>query len=887
MTARPVRPPRAAVFLLSRRLPDELREAILGDLEETFFEEIVSTRGARAARAWYWKQTLRMLLTVRPGADAAHEPGFTKQGDPAMLMLLSDLRFAIRMLARRPAFSALAILTLAIGIGASTAIFSVVDPVLFRALPYPAGDRIMTVWEREKTGEKSTVGYATYSDFAHDNKSFSAIAALGQWQPTMSGTSEPERLDGQRVTHSFFQVLGVKPALGRDFYREEDVPGAARVVVLSDGLWRRRFGGDATLVGKQITLDGIPFTVVGIMPADFDNVLNPTAKLWSPLRYDVSLPQACRSCRHLRAIGRLKPGTSPAAGERDLTQISVNLVRAYPKDYTAPGVIVTPMHEEMAQAVRPALLAVLAAVAFLLVISCANVASLLLARAAQRESEFAVRIALGAGRRRVLGQLLTESVLLAFIGGACGIAVANGGVNLLLRLSPNDMPRLDAIGLDARVLVFAIAITAVAGIASGIAPAMLSARGGLHGAIKRGGHRVGGARRARNVLVVSEIALALVLLVGTGLLLRSLTHLLAVKPGLDPSNMLTMEVQVTGPKYRSDTVSRAFFDDALGRVRALPGVEQAGLVSQLPLGGNIDSYGIHIELHPNPNPADDMSADRYMVTAGYLEAMRIPLLRGRAITASDNIDAPPVLLINETFAKRGWPGEDPIGQRVRIGDPVKSPWRTIVGIVGDVHHVSLDAPLSNQVYMHESQWPWAEGAMILAVRTRGDPSSMTTAARNAVWSVDKNQPILHVATMEQVLATSAARRRFALTLFEMFAVVALVLAGAGIYGVLSGTVAERAREIGIRAALGATRSDILKLVVRQGLSLAITGITLGAIAAFALKRLIAGLLFDTQPADPITFGSVIAVLFTVALVACAVPAWRAAQLDPVRALRAE
>ncbi|MGI8499305.1 MAG: ABC transporter permease [Gemmatimonadaceae bacterium] len=745
----------------------------------------------------------------------------------------------------------------------------------------------MTVWEREKTGEQSNLGYATYQDFARDNKTFVVMAAMGSWQPTMSGTAEPERLDGQRVTFGFFRVLGVKPAIGRDFQPDEDARGAARVVILSDGLWRRRFGGDSTFVGKQINLNGIGFIVLGVMPADFFNVLSPEAKLWTPLRYDSSLPQACRTCRHLRVLGRLRPSVDPAGAERDLGQLSVNLVRAYPQDYPASGVVIMPMREQMSRDVRPALLAVLAAVAFLLAISCANVASLLLARAAQREAEFAVRIALGAGRRRLLGQLLTESVLLAFIGGACGIAIAHGGVGLLLRLSPSDMPRLDAIGLDGRVLLFAIGISALAGVASGIAPALFSSQGSVHGTIKRGGHRVGGVRRARDVLVVSEIALALLLLVGTGLLLRSLTHLLAVRPGLDPTRVLTMEIQVTGPRYKSDTATRAFFSEALRRVQAVPGVEGAGLVSQLPLGGNFDSYGVHSESKPSPNPSDDPSADRYMVSAAYLRTMRIPLLSGRPITDQDGADSPPVLLVNETFAKRNWPGQNPIGQRVRVGDPANGPWRTIAGIVGDVHHVSLDAPQSNQVYLSESQWPWADNAMVLAMRTVGDPSALTKAVRGAVWSVDKNQAILHVATMEQVLAASAARRRFALTLFEAFALVALVLAGAGIYGVLSGSVTERAREIGIRAALGATRSDILQLVVRQGLSLAIIGIAVGALGAFALTRVIAGLLFDTRPADPVTFGSVIAVLFAVALTACAVPAWRAAQLDPVRALKAE
>ncbi|MEP6691951.1 MAG: ADOP family duplicated permease [Gemmatimonadaceae bacterium] len=879
------RPPALARRLLECVAPRAMREALVGDLEEAFYADVLPARGAMRARAWYWRETIRVAVMRLPFVEG--EDDVVSTGDSSMQLLAADLRFAVRMLARRPGFSLLAILTLAVGIGATTAIFSVLDPMLFRALPYPDAGRILTVWERDHDGSESNVGFATFTDIARDNKSLVAVAAIGSWQTVMTSTAEPERLEGERVSYGYFDVLGVQPVLGRAFRADEDAPNAPRVVVLSDGLWRRRFGGDPSLVGKPVTLGGNPYTVIGVMAKSFENVLGPRTQMWTPLRYDASLAWACRTCRHLRAVGRLKPAVDAASARRELDQLSANLIRAYPNDYPASGFALVPVRDWMTRAVRPALLAVFGAVALLLVIACANVTSLLLARAAQRESEFAVRIALGAGHRRVLRQLLTESVLLAAVGGAAGFALAYAGLVLLVRLGPADLPRLDAITVDARVLAFAIVVTALAGIASGLAPALHVARGDLQSSIRRAGHRTGGSTRTRSMLVVGEMALALVLLVGTGLLLRSLGRLLGVNPGVDPNHLLTMEVQVSGAKYRNDTAVRAFFDDALRAVRAIPGVDRAGLASQLPLGGNFDSYGVHIELKPNANPELDPSAMRYAVSADYLETMRIPVKRGRSLTAQDAAGAPEVLVINETFARHMWPGDDPIGKRVRVGAPDKGAWFTIVGIAGDVQHVSLDAARADQMYIPEAQWRFADDALTLVVRTRGDPAEMASAVRSAVWSVDKDQAITSVATMEKVLAASTARRRFLLMLFELFAVVALALAAAGTYGVLSGSVAQRAREIGIRAALGATRGDILRLVVRQGVGLAVAGIAIGTAAALALSRAIAGLLFGVTATDPLTFAAVATILLAVALAACAVPAWRAARLDPVVALRSE
>jgi putative ABC transport system permease protein len=801
--------------------------------------------------------------------------------------LASDLRLAMRMLARRPGVSLLAILTLAVGIGATTAIFSVVDPVLFRGLPYPNADRIAMVWERGLDGQPSNTTFATYSDMVERNHWFSAIALVRDWRPTLMGRGEPEQIEGQRVSSTWLRVLGIHPALGRDFRAEEDSPSGERVVMVSQALWRRRFASDPSIIGKQISLDEIPHTVIGVLPADFENVLEPTAQIFAPLRYSAALSYACRSCRHLRAVARLANGVTRAQAVRDMNQLSAQLVQEHPTDYPVAGMFVTPLREQITRSVRPALIGTLAAVALLLVIACANVMSLLLARAVQREGEFAIRAALGAARPRVLRQLLAESLVLAAIGGACGVLVAHLALKLLVLLGPSDLPRLDEIRVDGRVLLFSLGITALTGIVSGLAPAFHAMRRDLQSSIRRAGRGSGRpARRTRQTLVVTEIALALVLLVAAGLLFRSLGRLLDVNPGVQTAHVLTMELTPTGKRFNNDTVTRAFFTETMRAVRAIPGVQRAALVSQLPLGGNMDRYGVHIESKPLANEEQAPSADRYAVSSDYLETMGIPVIHGRGLRPSDDENAPDVVVINETFAKRTWPGADPIGERVKVGG-TDGPWRSIVGVVGDVHQESLDADLTEQVYLPEAQWPYADGAMELVVRTRGEPSAMSGAIRAAVQGTSRDAVITKVATMERVLAASTARRRFAMELFEAFAGVALLLAAAGIYGVLSGTVSERSREIGIRAALGATRRDILRLVVQQGLRLAATGIAIGAVVALAGMRLIRGLLYGVGASDPVTFVAVMALLFAVALAACWLPAWRAARLDPVMTLRSE
>ena len=885
MSGRRLRPPALATWLLSRLLPDDLREAILGDLEEAFVDEIVPARGAFAARLWYWRETLHAPLTLTAALPSPIRP---PSGDSLMSTLFADLRYALRMLARRPGFTALATFTLALGIGATTAIFSAVNPILFEALPYPHAERLVMVWERNADGTHENVGWATANDIAQGNTSFEAVAAVGDWQATMTGRAEPERIDGQRVTSTYFRILGVAPALGRDFAEREDDRAAPRVAIISNALWRSRFGGDSSIVGKPIVLDGAELTLIGVMPAGFENVLDAKAQLWTTLRYNATLPWACRTCHHLRMIARVKPNVSLGTAARELDALHASMVRDHPQEYSSVGMALPTLHAEVTKGVRPALLAVLGAVLLVLLVACANVTNLLLARGAQRQAEFTVRAALGAGRGRVVRQLLTESLVLAGIGGALGIVVAQVGVRVLVALSPPGLPRLSAVEVNGGVLVFALGLTTLVGVGFGLIPAIHATRGDLHHGIQLGSRRnVGTSRLTRASLVVSEVALALVLLVGSGLMLRSMNKLFAVSPGFDTSHLLTLQVQTSGPRYASDTATRAFFDRALANVRALPGVASAGFTSQLPLSSDFDGYGVHIQSRPRANPEQDPSAHRYAVSAGYLEAMQIPVRRGRTLTADDRADHPPVVLVNETFAKRAFAGANPLGERVRLGDAATGPWYEIVGVVGDIKQTSLAQEPSNQVYVTEAQWRFSDGALSFVVRTRGEPSAITGAVRQAIWSVDKDQPIVRTATMETLMETTAAQRRFALVLFEAFALVALVLAAAGIYGVLAGTVTERLREIGVRAALGASRGQLLGMVVRQGLGLTAVGVAVGLGAAMALTQLIAGLLFGVSSLDVVTYAGVTGLLLVVALAACWVPAWRAARVDPAEMLRAE
>ena len=800
-----------------------------------------------------------------------------------MNTLWQDLRYGFRMLLKRPGFAAVAVFTLALGIGASTAIFSAVNPILFESLPYPHADRLAVILEQGRDGSRSAGTFGMYRGLVERNRSFEALAVYKPWQPTLTGADQPERFEGQRVSASYFNVLGVSPAQGRNFQASDDQLNGPNAAIISDALWRRRFGGDRTIIGRQVTLDDKLFTIIGVMPSGFENVLSPAADLWAPLQYDMSLGTAWG--HHLHTAGRLRSGVSADQATREVDELGHAVLREqHPETYRSDvKFIAVSLQDEVTRGVKPTLLAVLGAVILVLLIACVNVTNLLLVRGSQRRGEFGVRAALGAGRMRTIRQLLTESLLLAVLGGALGMVVAELGVRALVALSPPGLPRVGAIRVAGPVFIFALVITTVVGLVVGLVPALHVSRSDLRTGLQQSSQRTTGGRQwTRRALVVAEVALALVLLVSAGLLLRSLDGLFAISPGFDASHLLTMQVQTSGRRFNKVANDR-FFVQALEAVRRVPGVTGAVFTSQLPLSSDDDEYGARFE---GDDSKTGYNVFRYAVSPGYFETIGIPLSRGRLLNEHDIDGAPPALLISESLAKRKFPNQDPIGQRVHIG-PTNRPWFTIVGVVGDVKQVSLAGGQSDAVYTTPTQWYFPDNAMSLLVRIRGDATSRAPALRNAIWSVDKDQPVLRVATMDDLLAASAAERRFALILFEAFGLVALVLAASGLYGVLSGSVTERTREIGVRLALGASRHNILTLVIRQGMTLTVLGVAIGLIGALAATRALVTLLFGISRFDPITYFGVIVLLAGVSVIACWIPAWRAARVDPLVALRYE
>lgn len=805
-----------------------------------------------------------------------------------MQTLWQDLRYGVRMLLKQPGFTALAVLMLALGIGATTAIFSVVNAVLLHPLPYPQADRLVALSLNDSDGELGNTGYATFVDWQARAQSFEQLALIRPWGGTLTGQGEPENIQGMRVTPDYFKLLGVAPVLGRDFRAEENRPDTRFVIVLSHALWQRQFKADPQVIGKPIVLSGQAFTVIGVMPPDFEDLLATNfyrkAEAWAVLGYDVSQSWACRTCQHLKAFGRLKAGVSLRQAQLEMDSLAAALKQEHPKEYPVGTAVVFGLQDQLIKSLRPALYLLLIAVAVVLLIACANVANLLLARASDRAREMAVRAALGAGRFRIMRQLLVESVLLAGLGAVVGLLLAVWGVELLMALKPAAILNSQVVTVDGRVLGFAAALALLTGLLFGLAPAWHAAKTDLQLTLKAGERGLNAGGRVRNLLVVAEIALALVLLIGAGLLSKSFVRLLNVAPGFEASNLVTMIVPAAGTKYEQEEAVRQFYRAVLERVSKLPGVEAAGIVSNLPLSGNGDRSGFHIEEKPLPNPADAPSIERFGVSPDYLRTMRIGLLRGRGFTEQDNENAPLVVMISQTAAHRFWPHEDPLGKRVRLGGP-DGQLRTIVGIVPDVLHQGLDDKPDIQSYVPHAQW--SASFMQLAVRTSADPPSFVNAIRNEVHTVDKDIPVYQVATMEELMATTTAQRRFTLLLAGIFAVLSLVLAGLGIYSVIAYAVTQRTHEIGLRMALGAQGRDVLRLIIGQGMKLALYGLALGLVTSLALMRLMESLLFGVRPTDPLTFGLVTLLLLTVTLLACWVPARRATKLDPLHALRYE
>ncbi len=800
-----------------------------------------------------------------------------------METLLNDIRYGVRSLVKRPGFTVIALIALALGIGANTAIFSLVNAVLLRPLPFAEPDRLVWMWGNIKNGgNRASVSPLDFLDYRQQNTTFEQFAAaISVPVPlNLTDSGEPERLTAAAVTGNYFQALGVQPVLGRTFLIENEKPGNEQVVVLGYNLWQQRFAGDPAIVNKTITLDGKSCAVLGVMPRGFS--FPGTSELWVPINFDISPGMKQRKAHFMRPIGRLKAGVTIAQAQTDTDAIARRLEEQYPEDKNWNLRLVS-LREQLVGNTRPTLFILFGAVGFVLLIACANVANLLLVRAAGRQREIAVRTALGAGRWRIVRQMITESVLLALVGGALGTLLALWGVELLVSLSEGAIPATAHVSIDATVLGFTLLISLFTGVLFGLAPALRTMKLNLSESLKEGGrsgsegvHR----NRTRSVLVVLESAVAVVLLIGAGLMVRSLLRLQDVRPGFDAENVLTMRVDLPREKYSAPEKSASFFAELETRLSSLPGMEGVGFVTELPLSGQPNDMPYTVEGRPAGSSDEGFDDDFRRVNTKYFSAMHIPFLRGRNFTEQEVRERAKVVIISELLGKRVFPNEEPLGKRL-IMMMGKDPFE-IIGIVGDIRHRGLDSDALPAMYM-----PTYERSMNLVLRSKADPASLTAAVRKEVQQIDPNQPVAEIRTMEQWLDRAVAAPRYRTTLLGLFALVALLLASTGIYGVMSYSVSQRTHEIGIRMALGARRLDVLKLVVRQGMALVLVGVGLGLLGAFALTRLMATLLFGVTAKDPFTCVVVSALLTIVAFVACYLPARRATTVDPLVALRYE
>jgi putative ABC transport system permease protein len=797
-----------------------------------------------------------------------------------------DLAFAVRMLLKNPAFTCIAILALGLGIGANTAIFSVVNAVLLKPLPYRDPDRLVRVYETfpEQGWRQNSVTAGNYLDWLAENQSFQDMAAMGGGDFSLTGDGEPVRLRGSRVSSSFFSVLKVQPALGRGFLAEEDRYGNHNSVVLSYGLWQRRFGGDLQILGKSLILNQNTHSVVGVMPAGFD-FPDAGTEVWVPLAFRENEINNRRGHSY-RVIARLKPGMTLPQAERDLNIIETR-IGAEHRFVKGWGVELIPLKERLVGKSRPALLILLGAVGFVLLIACANVANLLLARAAARQKEFAIRAALGAGRFRVVRQLLTESVLLAVIGGIFGLLLAYWGVHALVALSPANLPRVEEIRIDRWVLFFTLGVSLATGAIFGLAPALQASKPDVNEALKdsgRGSTGGLGRNRLRSLLVVSEVALSLVLLISAGLMIRSFSRLREVNPGFNPDRILTMSISLPGKKYSELEKSVQFIDQLIQRVGNLPGIKSVGMINNLPLAGSGSSIAVKVEGLPEPAPGEPIAAGHRQISPNYFKTLGTAFVKGRDFNEHDRTNSIPVAIINDSFVRKFMRGQEPIGQRLNVGDGGPGPVE-IVGVVKDIRHNGLDTEAGAEMYFPYMQRCW--GFLTLVVRTASNPSLMTSVVRKEVQLIDKDQPVHNVRTMDQLVTESVAQRRLSMMLLGIFASVALVLAAVGIYGVMSYSVSQRTHEMGIRMALGARRGDVLRLVVKQGMMLAVIGVAVGLAGALALTHLMSTLLFEIKPTDLPTYSGVSLLLTAVAVSACFLPARRATRVDPIIALRYE
>jgi len=809
-----------------------------------------------------------------------------------MFGILRDVRYGMRLLAAKPGFAAVALLTLALGIGANTAIFSVVRGVLLAPLPYPDPGRIVTVHGQLLKYDLTDLATSEpeLSDYREQATPFEALAAYSTAQFNVTGGRSPEFATGARVNAELFPILGTQPALGQPFTAAEDAPGVAPVTVLSDGFWKRRFAGNPNVLGQAVVLNGRPTTIVGVMPAGF-SFPDSAVDLWTPLQLGPPEPSN-RGNHYLNVVARVKAALTVEQASSEMAVLAKRMSDESPGGYGYGkygwGIWLQPLQEQIVGGTRPALLVLLGAVGCVLLIACVNVANLLLARTASRQREVALRAAVGAGRGRLVRQLLTEALVLGAAGGGLGILLAWWGMDALLALAPTAIPRQGEIRIDAVVLAFTGGLSLASAALFGMLPALQLAHGDLHGSLKDGARASLGrrGRRLGNTLVVSEVALALVLLVAAGLMIRSFAQLLAVDPGYDPQGVLTGRVFLPATAYSEAHQQAGFAEQVVERLAALPGVTAAGVVSELPLGGSYSSGTVAIEDHKGDAENQDLEADQRAISPGYFAAMGIPILAGRAFAPQDSAEAPGVVIVDESMVRRFWPDRDPLGRRVKLGgQDSTSPWLTVVGVVRTVKQFGLDAEGREQVYFPFAQAPTQEMALVL--RAAGDPAGLAPALRSAVLAVDASQPVFDLLPMAARVSDSLSRSRFSLALLLVFAAVALVLAAVGIYGVMTCSVSQRRHEIGVRLALGAQAAEIFRLVLRQSALLAVGGVALGLLGALAATRLLGSLLFRVSAFDPATYLVVAGLLVTVTLFAGYLPARRATRVDPMAALRCD